>query len=161
MNGIHFHLKQKDLHWKHTTAAANLLLLFISQSECVCSALALVLKQQTCRWRQRTWRKHGFFCIPFPLFIPPPSHLYKGWDHYKCHTDRRKLSITLLGLRFEGCAAAQFTAQLNRGWARQTPQLVQVTGFSKNKCKGMLYSNDTLRTPHSAWGVCMHSLWLG
>lgn len=135
MNGIHSHLKQKDLHCKHTTTAGNLLLLFISQSEHVCFALALVLKQHTCRWRQR--KETCLFLHALPPFKPPLSHWYKGWDHYKCHTDRCKLSITLLGLRFEGFAAAQFTAQLNCGWARQAPQLVQVTGIKENKCKGM------------------------
>lgn len=72
------------------------------------------------------------FLHALPPFIPPLSHSYKGWDHYKCHSDRCKLSITLLGLWFEEFAADQFTAQLNRGWARQAPQLVQVTGITTN-----------------------------
>lgn len=87
-----------------------------------------------------------FFLHALPPFIPPLSHSYKGWDHYKCHTDRCKLSITLLGLRFEGFAATQFTALLNRGWARQAPQLVQVTGMKEKIWRGTLYPNNALRT---------------
>lgn len=112
----------------------------------VCFALALVLKLHICRWRQRTKRETCYFLHALPPFIPLLSHSYKAWDHYKCHSDRCKLSITLLGLLFEGFAAAQFIALLNRGWARQAPQLVQVTGMKEANVKAF-YTLTNLTGP--------------